>query len=163
MADWEAKDTQHAEFNRILSIEGEAEKLGLTNATEWVRYFEQHSEFGGRVSPVSIGKWLRNRDNEFNGVDTDEADFIRKMKVLSERNPQYASIYAKLKGYTDKAKDDDREHGITPEEYIKAGQQLVRSLREDNLKYGGNCPVCGESKLFPSETRMGTQPEYSEN
>jgi hypothetical protein len=114
---------------------------------------------------LTLRKWDKkyrkeNNVENPNEIDKELIEFIEKIGRLAERNPQYATLYARLKGYTDRPKEVSND--ITPDEYIRAGIEIRESLRQE-FKTTGSCPLCGFSQALCDKPRLDTKPEQSEN
>jgi DNA repair exonuclease SbcCD ATPase subunit len=141
----ERKKREHEYF---LEIYPDRESLGLGTIQSYV---DKLKSKGMTVSPEWVRKHIKREEAKGSEVDREFAEFIESLKKSSKVNAQSARLYAQLKGYTEKTKEESAERGITPAEYLRAGQELIRQFRLDYQEHGGICPVCSKPCVLPDD------------
>lgn len=158
------REIERARFEEIEDNPELKEELGLTNATSYVKYFDDNYE---HVGCVTVQNWVnkRKKDGKRNGghVDKEFNDFLELCMKEGAKNSRYADLYAQLKGWKQKPKEEVNG-GFTPAELIGIGQQVRQALINEYRQSGGRCPLSNVCQVF-HVSRLGQgreQPEEDE-
>jgi hypothetical protein len=141
---YESKAEQKKEF---LSIrEKYLKPEGGINYSKLFKYFKSK---GTPISDMTLRKWEKQYQKSLEStIDVDFEKFLKTIKEASGRNPQFATLYAKLKGYTEKPKEASTDY--TNEDISRGAEQFVTYIRE-NYKDSGICPCCLRPSILPDQ------------
>lgn len=158
---FDRKIEEKKEFERILSIEGEALRLGLTNNYKWERYFTSR---GMPVADTTIDRWFRQRNHlkltkkQRKAEEELDIRFILSkekkkiidslLKSVADGKVQGITTALQVLGELTKDKVVEKED-LTPEEYSEAGRRIIDRFRDNYKQSGGICPVCQRPSILP--------------
>ena len=114
-----------------------------------------------KITPITFKRWEEKLDRI--GLSDEEVDlkfFTDDIKKLVGRNPQYATLYARLMQY-DKPKEI-KERDFSPDEYVSLGIRVREELRRE-FQISGCCPVCHFSKTLCGKPRDDPEPEHQQS
>ncbi len=140
------RTNQYAEFLRIMTTEGEREKLVLISNRDFVRYFQSHPEICKEENPVTdmtIAEWMKR----WKGVSGDEDDFEEMVKRNSKLSPQWAAIYERIKN---KSKETESIE-YSNDQIASDSDKFIEYFRDSFKKHGGICPCCLRPDILPDE------------
>ena len=139
------REIERARFEEIEDNSELKVQLGLSSAPSYVAYFDENYE---HVGLATIQNWINKRKkNGSEPIDKEFDDFLKVCRKAGEsgKNSRYADLYAQLKGWKQKPKEETRD-GFSPAELIKIGQQVRQALIDEYRS--GCCPICGLSQTF---------------
>ena len=148
---------KHQKFNELMEkTPDELKAMGLN-------FIQDHYGYLG-VSAVTYNKWRKRWEKENRAPEDETAildDRLREL-ALSDRNPKYIELYLKRLGMLNEKKEDNKFE-LSVSDRIRIAREVVNGLREDNKRFGGNCPVCGKPQTSGGELRENAEPKHEDS
>ncbi len=144
------KVEERARFEEIEDKPELKAELGLSNPASYVKYFDENY---GHVALPTIQNWLNRRRKDTKraytkpvDADRDFDDFLDMCKDAGKKNSRYADLYAQLKGWKQKPKEETGD-GISTIDRIKTATE-IRDYFRQQYENTGMCEVCNQRKVL---------------
>jgi len=139
------------------------DKLGLKTVDSFIKYLKTQ---GKTLSFETVRKRLKQFKAKTQAPEGEKEKYLenlRKQCFSGDATGAQQKLYAEMMDWIPKDKKEETKGlELTPSDYIRIANDTIRGLREDYLKYGGNCPCCGIGKVVPDPIRLDSEREHDE-
>jgi len=147
------KTGKRKDFDYYMAMpKSKRKSMGVGNMRELCNYLG--------IAYMTGWRWSKEYKQEDEG-GKDLQEFMQKL--WDSKSPSDRRLYADIQGYVKKSEEKVGKVEFTADDYTRIGRELIERLRREHQEGGGNCPLCGESKVFRQEARLDSQSDDTEN